>query len=187
MHDKFQSQQAKRIGSAVALATLAHEGQTRKYGGMNYITHPLRVCIQTQIWLPSNSEAAAAAVLHDVLEDTTTPASQIEMVCGKETLALVVELTNPSNKFPQISRAERKQMDREHIHSCSYEAQVIKALDRIDNLNEISAAPKDFRELYCQESMLLCKALTPALSQFGETELIKLFHFTLKEVGGVAP
>ena len=52
------------LNQAIALAALAHEGQTDK-AGAPYILHSLRVMLRCQ-----GETAQICAVLHDVLEDT---------------------------------------------------------------------------------------------------------------------
>ena len=49
----------------------AHEGQTRKYTPERYIVHRLRVMETLKLYTPDVT-VLAAALLHDVLEDTTT-------------------------------------------------------------------------------------------------------------------
>ena len=67
-------------------------------------------------------------------------------------------MTNPSKKS-KASRAERKAQDREHLKIAPREAKIIKLADRIDNLTEIGAFPRDFQKLYVAESKLLLVAL----------------------------
>lgn len=52
------------LAQAIALAALAHDGQTDK-AGQPYILHPLRVMFHCQ-----GEDAQICAVLHDVVEDT---------------------------------------------------------------------------------------------------------------------
>lgn len=52
------------LAQAIALAALAHDGQTDK-AGEPYILHPLRVMLACQ-----GEAARICAVLHDVVEDT---------------------------------------------------------------------------------------------------------------------
>ena len=52
------------LAQAIALAALAHDGQTDK-AGQPYILHPLRVMLHCQ-----GEDAQICAVLHDVVEDT---------------------------------------------------------------------------------------------------------------------
>lgn len=74
-------------------------------------------------------------------------------------VTLVEYLTNPSKQHPNLSRAERKQMDREHLARASFGAQCIKLADRADNLREMTGASIAFKRLYCEESRLLLGAL----------------------------
>lgn len=57
------------LNSSIHLATIAHAGQLDK-AGLPYILHPLRVMLAVVKKYPKDTEAAMAAVLHDVVEDT---------------------------------------------------------------------------------------------------------------------
>lgn len=89
-----------------------------------------------------------------------------------EAYALVVELTNPSKKRPDLRRADRKQMDREHLAHVSWLAKVIKLIDRRSNLMEMADQPAepDFKRLYARESEALLPYLTSPDTQGLETE-----------------
>lgn len=62
------------ISSAAAIAAFAHEGQTRKYRDgaprTPYIEHPLRVTLRMARWGVTNPDSLAAALMHDVVEDS---------------------------------------------------------------------------------------------------------------------
>ena len=78
------------------------------------------------------------------------------VVAGEDTYKLVLELTNPSKKYPELRRKARKEMDREHLKIVSWEAKVIKFFDRVDNLRDLDKCEdKDFLALYADESGLL--------------------------------
>jgi len=162
------------VKNAIAIAFSAHEGQYRKYGDkVPYIQHPLRVAFKVSRAMNGLIIPVAAAVLHDVLEDTDTPPHVISNACGDDVLWLVQELTNPS-KLPEHRkkpRAERKRIDREHLKQVSHSAQIIKLCDRIDNLHDVSEGPADFRKLYAQESRLLLEVLSGANKEL-EDELL---------------
>lgn len=142
---------------AAAFAARVHAGQRRKYTGLPYIVHPARVAGRVGVLPDAKDEMVAAAYLHDVLEDTTTTAAELEQF-GPQVTYYVKWLTNKS-KGTGLSRAERKQMDREHLRGAPFEVKQIKLLDRIDNLSEIDDAPTDFKKLYVEESFLLADAL----------------------------
>ncbi len=59
----------KMVRKAMRIAQLAHEGQTDK-GGYPYIGHVMRVYKTVCEDFPSDYEAQAVALLHDVVEDT---------------------------------------------------------------------------------------------------------------------
>ena len=102
-----------------------------------------------------------AAFLHDVVEDTPHTLDDIAAEFGADVAGLVAELTNPS-KGMTAPRQRRKQLDREHLAAVSREAQLIKLLDRIDNLREMADVPAAFRRQYCQESRLLAEVIGEA-------------------------
>lgn len=52
-------------------------------------------------------------------------------------------------------------MDRKHLSEVPYEIKQIRALDRIDNLLEMTDASADFKKLYAEESLLLADVLGP--------------------------
>lgn len=149
------------IMTAAALAKAAHEGQTRRYNGTPYVLHPARVAARTMLLEGSTEHMAAAAFLHDVLEDTTVTPGEISIRLGPEVTELVQWLTNPS-KGMGAPRAERKRLDREHLARAPWAAKVIKMLDRLDNLGEMKGAPADFKRLYSKESLLLAEAVGDA-------------------------
>jgi len=65
------------IDTARAIATRAHAGQVDKTGHP-YITHPTRVSERVATLFPeAPAGVVAAALLHDVLEDTSTTAADL--------------------------------------------------------------------------------------------------------------
>lgn len=171
-----------KIDRAEELAAIAHHGQFRKYGGDPYLVHPVAVHQGVVEFLASlgyefpNDETEkqritmeCAAYLHDVLEDCPQISEQeIADATDADVLKLVKELTNPS-KGSKAPRAVRKQMDRDHLQHVSWEAKVIKLIDRTCNLGDIQTCPdKGFIQLYAHESRLLLECLKgthPALEE----------------------
>jgi (p)ppGpp synthase/HD superfamily hydrolase len=145
------------LSKAIDLARHAHSGQKRKYTGQPYIYHPLRVACKVKK-LGFDDKVIAAAVLHDVIEDTDVHAQTIASYCGFDVALLVSELTNAS-KGSKLPRHKRKQIDRAKLATASKEAKIVKLCDRLDNLHDISLAPRDFQKLYAKESVLLVAAI----------------------------
>ncbi|MEU4741471.1 HD domain-containing protein [Actinosynnema sp. NPDC023658] len=77
------------VDDAVRLARAAHEGQVDK-SGQPYIGHPLRVMARV-----SGEHARMAAVLHDVLEDTSvTEGDLLAAGCPPEVVSTVLALSH---------------------------------------------------------------------------------------------
>ena len=143
-------------------ADKAHGQQLRKYSSDRYIVHPVRVmeiCKQYNPRLP----VLAAALLHDVLEDTPIGVSEMRdflhglmpAADADETLKLVVEMTDVFTRrdFAHLNRKIRKCKELERIAMTSAQAQTIKYADIIDNSGEISVQDKDFAPRYLRECL----------------------------------
>lgn len=153
----------------------AHGEQLRKYSPERYIVHPVRVmntCRNYNNELP----VLAAALLHDVLEDTDTGPDEIlnflttlmPQDTANKTLKLVKELTDEYTKsnYPKWNRDKRKTMETERLGKISAPAQTIKYADIIDNTREIIPNDPGFAVRYLKE----CKAILNAADK-GNPEL----------------
>lgn len=148
------------ILKAAQYASHAHYGQTRKYTGRPFVEHPMRVAGEVSMLDVATEEMVAAAWLHDVIEDCGPEnKNAMKLLFPPAVVSMVVELTNPSKDHPELKRAERKAMDRDHLAAASYSAKIIKLVDRIDNLRDMSLAEPDFLVLYSRESRQLADAL----------------------------
>jgi (p)ppGpp synthase/HD superfamily hydrolase len=147
-------------------ADRAHGSQMRKYTPERYIVHPIRVmekCREYDSALP----VLAAALLHDVLEDTPVGRNEMSDFLGtlmsaddsKQTLDLVVQLTDVFIKsdYPQWNRRTRKEKELERIIETSAQAQTIKYADIIDNSKEISSEDPGFARRYLSECLAILK------------------------------
>ena len=83
------------INKAKMLAGKAHEGQFRKYSGMPYIVHPIEVATIVQT-VNHTDEMVAAALLHDVVEDTDYSFEDIAKEVSPEVSKMVEGLTDVS-------------------------------------------------------------------------------------------
>lgn len=153
-------------------AEKAHAGQLRKYTGVPYMTHPIRVAERVAELPDATQEMVAAAYLHDVVEDCGVTLQEIEVAFGFEVARIVDGLTNKT-KGMTASRAERKRLDRLHLARQPKAVKLIKLIDRIDNLREMGGADDGFKTKYADESRLLAEVVgdaDPAL----KTQLIDL-------------
>jgi len=84
------------IARAYAVALSAHEGQRRK-SGEPYITHPFAVA-RTLACMRLDAATIAAALLHDVAEDTSVTIAEIKQGFGAEVANLVDSVTKISRR-----------------------------------------------------------------------------------------
>lgn len=169
---------SSRVFDSAILSQLVHSGITRKWSNVPYFTHPQRVFDMVankpvkdyNLWLTM----CCAALLHDTVEDGLEQfpdiTNRIAMTAGRETLNIVLELTNPQKnpllpieereRIKKLSRKERKCIDREHISKASDSAKIIKLFDRLDNLRDLNTCPDEaFIRMYKQESKSLLEVL----------------------------
>lgn len=150
------------VERAKVFATAAHAavGQTRKYTGEPYVVHPIEVA--SIVENAGGTEAmVAAALLHDVLEDTGVTVDVLEEQFGSEVADLVLWLTDVS-KPDDGNRSTRKALDRQHSAAAPAAAQTIKVADLISNTRSIVAHDPGFAKVYLEEKRLLLEVLTRA-------------------------
>lgn len=149
------------VHKAIMFATAVHSGIKRKYNGRDYIMHPFRVGMKLLL-LNFQAEVVAAGILHDVIEeseDRTVPVTveHLQEIFGDHVASMVKWLSNPPND--DSPRGLRKKRDRDRLRQAPCHVRIIKAIDRLDNLNEMDGAPDSFKLLYSEESLQLADAL----------------------------
>ncbi|HYE56246.1 MAG TPA: HD domain-containing protein [Chitinophagaceae bacterium] len=150
-------------------ADKAHGDQMRRYTDDRYIVHPVRVmemCSRYTSRLP----VLAAALLHDVLEDTSVTRQQLLQFLhtlmptadATETVKLVIDLTDvyTKAKYPQWNRRKRKDKEAARMGRIHPDAQTIKYADIIDNTPEITREDPDFAKRYVSECKALLRKMT---------------------------
>jgi len=153
----------QKLLSAINLATLAHAGQIRKFTGVPYITHPIAVA---QILLNhglKDEDLLAAAICHDVVEDTTFTLQTIEKTLGPIVAALVDQVTDRFKDPVHGNRATRKALETARIADCTGRAaQNIKIADAIHNMIDMAAHDPEFAKKYIGEKADLFAVLSLA-------------------------
>ena len=148
-----------KVIQATVFATAAHAavGQRRKYTNEPYIVHPLEVK-QIVSTVTHDPDALAAALLHDVVEDTSVELGLIHNMFGREVGELVGWLTDVSQPTDG-NRAARKAIDRAHIAQAPALAQTIKLADLISNTRSIVQHDAKFALTYLPEKRELLRVL----------------------------
>ena len=161
------------VDRALAFATIAHGEQKRKYSGEPYIVHPIEV-MEIVKTVPHDEAMLAAALLHDVVEDTEVTIAEVRQAFGDDVASLVDDLTDVS-KPEDGNRKARKALDREHSAQSSPRAQTVKLADLISNSSDILENDPKFAKVYLAEKELLLKVLTqgdPTLHEKASTFLL---------------
>ena len=136
------SEQIEQVVKAYEVGAKAHDGQTR-LSGEPYISHPVAVA-QILADMRMDGQTIAAAILHDVVEDTETDLEDLESLFGGE----VASLVDGVSKLDQIqfnSRAEAQaESFRKMMLAMIEDIRVImvKLADRLHNMKTLDAMPR---------------------------------------------
>lgn len=120
---------------AMLLALRAHEGQMRKDAPMPYIVHPVEVALILARQGFSDT-VLAAALVHDVVEDTTVSLADVRTELGDAVAALVAPVTHDDS----LSWEEKKQAYIDTIRSASEDVKALSTADKIANAHSLLAA-----------------------------------------------
>jgi myo-inositol-1(or 4)-monophosphatase len=133
------------ISRAVIFAAKAHKNAVRKGAGAPYILHPLEAAVIVAS-ITDDEEVIAAALLHDVLEDTEVKASELQVEFGARVRKLVEG--ESEDKRPHLPAEEtwkeRKSETIDHLYSAASEEECIIAL--ADKLSNLRACYRDSQE-----------------------------------------
>jgi len=141
------------IDRAYALAEKAH-GEQRRRSGEPYICHPLSVA-QILVELGMDSESIAAALMHDVAEDTPVTVAEIKQKFGPEVALLVDGVTKLTQiKFSNVEDRQAENL-RKMLLAMSRDVRVmiIKLCDRLHNMRTGDAWPEQKRRDKARETM----------------------------------
>ena len=137
------------VEKAGVFAERAHTGQTRRYNGEPYVNHPRRVA-EIVKRVTDDPEVIAAALIHDVFEDTEITLEEIAREFGDTVASYVDDVTNRSRPEDGNRRA-RVAIDIEHLKGAHPNSKTIKLADILDNLSDIVLHDLHFAKKYCRE------------------------------------
>ena len=126
------------VDKAIIFATNAHKNTERRGKGFPYIIHPLEA-MSIVASITNDPEILAAAVLHDVVEDTEYTAEDIEREFGKRVAELVcLESDNMDVGYHEgITWKERKVQGLKRIKYSSRDEQIVSLGDKLSNMRAI--------------------------------------------------
>ncbi len=131
-----------KLHKALKFAVKSHLNQDRDgEASLPYVTHPIDVLgLVRRVGGVVDEDVLCAAVLHDVLEETSVTSSELSERFGSRVAALVQMLTREEPDASGLSKEElfdlRHKAMMQEIGRMDNDAQTIKLADRISNLTE---------------------------------------------------
>lgn len=125
---------------AVVFAAVAHKGVTRKGNGIPYLSHPIEAAAIVAE-LTDDEELIAAAVLHDVLEDTDTTVQQLQQYFGERVTSYVCGESEDKRRDlpPEGTWTLRKQETIDFLkEEADRNAKMLALADKLSNLRSIA-------------------------------------------------
>jgi len=142
-YQSLSQEDKKLIRSAFDMAVEAHKDQRRK-SGEAYIFHPISVAkiVAQQIGLDATS--IAAALLHDVVEDSAITLEDIERMMGNTVAKIVHGLTKISHLKKDKNISLQAENFRKMLLTLNDDIRVIiiKIADRLHNMQTMDAMPE---------------------------------------------
>lgn len=160
LEPNYNADDIEGIRRASAVSRRAHKGQTRA-SGEPYFLHTLAVAqILTELNLDANT--ISAAILHDVVEDTSITLDEIRQQFGEDVAHLVDGVT----KMDIIAtlRGSDLQQQKEHLQAENLRKMLlamaedvrvvlIKLADRLHNMRTLGALPANKQRRIARETM----------------------------------
>ena len=150
------SDDKKLIRKAFDIAVDAHKDQRRR-SGEAYIFHPIAVAkiVASEIGLDATS--IAAALLHDVVEDTTYTLDDIEQMFGETVARIVDGLTKISSLNKDMDNSQQAENFRKMLLTLHDDVRVIiiKIADRLHNMQTLDHMKPDKQVKIASETLYI--------------------------------
>ena len=175
----------KLIRSAFDIAVDAHKDQRRK-SGEAYVFHPISVAMIVASEIGLDATSIAAALLHDVVEDTNYFLADIEQLFGETVARIVDGLTKISNISADKDISLQAENFRKMLLTLNEDVRVIiiKIADRLHNMQTMDSMPVDKQVKIASETLYIYAPLAHRIGMYKiKTELEDLgLKYTEPEV-----
>ncbi len=164
----YEGEDREALLRAYAYAEKAHSSQKRA-SGEPYFIHPCEVA-RILMELGMNAATIAAALLHDVIEDTDTTEEDIKREFGEEVLNLVSGVT----KLDKIEFKSQAEADAENFRKIfvamakDIRVIIIKLADRLHNMRTLGALSHERQQKMAKETLDI---YTPLAGRLGISQL----------------
>ena len=162
-------QEKKLVQRAYTLAEKAHEGQKRASGDP-YMIHPVSAAL-TLAEMQQDAATIAAALLHDVVDDTSVTLKEIEKDFGKE-IAFLVDGVSKLGKLKYRGQERHAENLRKMLVAMASDVRVIviKFADRLHNMKTLDALPPRKQHRIALETL---EIYAPIATRLGISEIAK--------------
>ena len=143
----------EKIERAYKMARNAH-GEQKRATGEPYIIHPVAAAL-TVVQLGMDTDTVCAALLHDVVEDTSVTLEEVQKEFGPDVATMVDGVTKLSKiKFVSKEEAQAENV-RKMMIAMAKDVRVIivKLADRLHNMRTIDAKPIEKQRRTAHETM----------------------------------
>lgn len=153
VEDYMNEEQVREIYNSYLYSAQAHEGQYRKTGEP-YIYHPISVA-RILAEMHMDSKSIAAAILHDVIEDTEATKENIAELFGDD----VSELVDGVSKLTHIQFKNKKEQQAENIQKVllamtrDIRVIMIKLADRLHNMRTLGVMRPEKKRRIARETL----------------------------------
>ena len=148
------------VQKAFEFANLAHKG-VRRRSGEPYILHPIAVAKIVVSNIGLGYKSIVAALLHDVVEDTSYTVEDIRNLFGDKVASLVDGLTKIKTVLDNEDKAAQKSIQAENFKRIlltlnnDVRVVLIKLADRLHNCRTIEYMPEHKRDKILSETMVV--------------------------------
>jgi len=162
----------EKYQKAIIFAAEKHQGQLIPGSNLPYIVHVSNVCMEVFLAGITNSNfnmnlAMQCALLHDVIEDTTTTYEELQNLFGTEVADGVKALSKNSGLEKKMQMMESIVRIKQQPH----EIWVVKMADRITNLQEPPKYWSPEKIIYYKEEAQLIVEQLAGANQYVENRL----------------
>ena len=172
------------VFAAVSFAARAHRHQVRKDGVTPYAAHPARVAfVVRHSFGCADPEVSAAALLHDVIEDTPADYDDVAAAFGPRVAGWVAALT----KDMRLPEPDREAAYRAALAAGPWPVVLVKLADIFDNLADGVTLPPAVRTRSIHKAAALLDALRPAVTAETAAAFARVEGRLAESAGGGLP
>jgi GTP pyrophosphokinase len=151
--ERYPEREQVRVREAAEWSKELHKSQQRA-SGEPYFIHPLQVA-ELLVDMQLDTDAVIAALLHDVLEDTSTTQQEMRRRFGKQVVALVDGVTKISIVKAKSKSVQEAETIRKMLFAMTKDIRVIiiKLADKFHNMSTLDHLPEEKRRAIASECL----------------------------------